>query len=70
VAILAIGHYRRMGDDQPERPRLGPKAKTEAELRRARQAKALRANLRRRKARDAGSVEEPAPPPERGKREP
>lgn len=42
-----------MGHDQPERPRLGPKTKTEAELRRERQAKALRENLRRRKARDS-----------------
>ncbi len=55
-----MGHYPGMGDNRSgERPRLGPKAKTEAELRRERQAKALRENLRRRKARDSA---EPPPP--------
>jgi len=36
----------------PQRPRLGPQARTEAELRRERQARALRENLRRRKERE------------------
>ena len=40
-------------DEQtPARPRLRPAAQTEAEQRRARQAAALRENLRRRKARE------------------
>lgn len=56
-----------MADDEPPppRPRLGPKALSEAERRRARQAAALRENLRRRKAQDRrrdGSPEEPKAP--------
>ena len=37
---------------QPEHPRTGPAAQTEAAQRRERQAAALRENLRRRKARE------------------
>ncbi len=44
-------------------PRRGPQARTEAELRRARQAASLRENLHRRKAR--GRIrEEPSPKPD------
>ena len=59
-----------MGEEH-QRPRLAPPARTEAELRRARQAKALRENLRRRKARDdAPSGEPTSSVPERGNDEP
>ncbi|MCC7049113.1 MAG: hypothetical protein IT562_20530 [Alphaproteobacteria bacterium] len=41
-----------MDTDTPEKPTLTPRAKREAAERRLRQAKALRANLVRRKAQD------------------
>ena len=48
-------------DPQPPGPRLGQDARSEAARRRARQAAALRENLRRRKARDR-ACDDPAAP--------
>ncbi|MGE5515031.1 MAG: hypothetical protein ACM31D_04345 [Bacteroidota bacterium] len=42
-------------------PQLSDKGQTEAELRRQRQAEALRANLARRKAQSRSRADEPAP---------
>jgi len=50
------------GEHERQRPQLGPKARSTAELRRERQAKALRENLKRRKQRerDAGDASDGA----------
>ncbi|MCK6451802.1 MAG: hypothetical protein L6R19_13235 [Alphaproteobacteria bacterium] len=50
-----------MSDDQPSKPTLSPAGALEAEERRQRQARALRANLARRKARDR-ALEAAVPP--------
>jgi len=44
-------------NDRRGHTKLGPTARSEAELRRERQAKALRENLKRRKQRDRGPEE-------------
>jgi len=51
-----------MNDNRPSKPTLSPAGAREAEERRQRQAKALRANLARRKARDRALDSTAAPP--------
>lgn len=52
----------RVMTDPKTQPQLSDRGQTEAELRRRRQAEALRANLARRKAQSRSRVDEPAEP--------
>ena len=51
---------------EPQRPRHGASAQSETARRKAREAEALRANLRRRKDQARGRDAEEAPKPEAG----
>ena len=53
-------------EQKPAGPRVAPAARTEAALRKERQAAALRDNLRRRKARERALDEPPAKPDRSG----